>query len=161
MISNICCGAYIIQFFNFDFCFKTKAYLANCGAMAKEADRCTRGMMGLSALCTLQPKSKISQCLKEASQYHEICSKQSGVSAGDSHHASAGVAQGGGRGAPYKKADGKVYVGEVPYNGKHWNGKCYAFYINGELAYWEDQNGNACDNGGVLGGQDNGNARDN
>ena len=130
--------------------------------MSKKSDKCTREMMGYSARCTLQPKSKISSCLKEASQYHEICvrssEKTSGVSSGDSYSS-------GGRDAyPYRKSDGKVYInvnGDVPYNGRRWNGYCYAIYKNGEMVHWEDCNGNWCDNEGVLGGHDNGNARDN
>jgi hypothetical protein len=117
-------------------------------------DKCTRGFVGLTALCVLQPKNKMSQCLKEASQYNEICSKKvSGVSAGD-----ASAAFGGRDAQPYKKADGRVYInhaGEVPFNGRHWNGKCYAIYKNGDLRYFEDSNGNACDNEGVLHGHDN------
>ena len=50
------------------------------GNSSGKADQCTREMMGYSTLCSLQPKSKISQCLKEASQYHEAC--VSGVSSG-------------------------------------------------------------------------------
>ena len=54
------------------------------GNSSSGSDKCTREMMVYSALCTLQPKSKISQCLKEASQYHEICvsGDVSGVSSG-------------------------------------------------------------------------------
>ena len=120
--------------------------------MAKKADQCTRQMLGYSALCALQPKSKISQCLKEASQFHEICTKTSGVSAGDAHHQQPA----GDR--PYKKSDGRVYIrqgAEIPYNGKVWNGYCYAIYRNGELVHWEDRVGNWCDNQGVLNGHDN------
>jgi hypothetical protein len=43
------------------------------GNSSGKADKCTREMMGYSTLCSLQPKSKISQCLKEASQYHTAC----------------------------------------------------------------------------------------
>ena len=126
--------------------------------MSNKSDKCTREMLGYSTLCTLQPKSKISSCLKEASQYHEICvrssEKTSGVSSGDAYSS-------GGR-DEYRKSDGKVYInvnGEVPYNGRRWNGYCYAIYKNGEIVHWEDRNGNWCDNEGVLGGHDN--ARDN
>ena len=47
-------------------------------------DKCTKKMMGYSALCSLQPKNKISQCLKEASQYHTACisNNMSGVFSG-------------------------------------------------------------------------------
>jgi len=128
----------------------------------KMSKKCTREMMGYSALCSLQPKSKISSCLKEASQYHQICvrssEKTSGVSSGDAYSHSSGGRDSYG----YRKSDGKVYVnGEVPYNGKDWNGYCYAIYKNGEIVHWEDRNGNWCDDKGVLGGHDNGNERDN
>ena len=113
-----------------------------------KSDKCTRGMMGYSALCSLQPKSKISQCLKQASQYHIAC--VSGVSSGDgcsSLNTSLGASR-------YKKSDGRVYInsggGELPFNGKVWNGKCEAYYINGDLTYFTDRNGNRCDNEGVL-----------
>lgn len=117
----------------------------------RKADKCTREMMGHSALCTLQPKSKISQCLKEASQYHTACISGvvSGVSSGDgcsSLNTSLGA-------SPYKKSDGRVYInsgGELPFNGKVWNGKCYAYYINGDLTYFTDIYGNTCDNNGIL-----------
>ena len=67
----------------------------------------------------------------------------------------------GGRDAyTYRKSHGNVN-GDVPYNGRRWNGYCYAIYKNGEIVHWEDSNGNWCDNEGVLGGHDNGNARDN
>ena len=81
-----------------------------------KSDKCTREMIGYSALCSLQPKSKISQCLKEASQYHEAC-----VSGGVS-----GVSSGCGNSSlntslcalPYKKDTGRVYINsgaEIPY----------------------------------------------
>ena len=34
--------------------------------MSKKADKCTREMMGYSALCSLQPKGKIASCLKRS-----------------------------------------------------------------------------------------------
>ena len=116
-----------------------------------KADKCTRDMMGYSALCFFQPKGKISQCLKEASQYHEACIKDTvtGVSSGcgnSSLNTSLGA-------SPYRKDDGRVYInsgGELPFNGKVWNGKCEAYYINGDLSYFTDRNGNYCDNEGVL-----------
>ena len=119
--------------------------------MSKKADKCTREMMGYSALCSLQPKSKISQCLKEASQYHNSCisGDMTGVSSGDgcsSLYTSLNA-------SPYKKSDDRVYInsgGELPFNGKVWNGKCEAYYINGDLSYFTDRNGNYCDNEGVL-----------
>ena len=119
-----------------------------------KADKCTREMMGYSALCTLQPKSKISQCLKEASQYHERC--VSGISSGDGS-SSLDTSLGA---SPYKKSDGRVYInsgGELPFNGKVWNGKCYAYYINGVRSYFRDTNGNACCEDGYLGNQDTSN----
>ena len=125
--------------------------MANSNSNNK-ADKCTREMMGYSALCTLQPKSKISQCLKEASQYHTRCisGDVTGVSSGDgcsSLKTSLGA-------SPYKKSDNRVYInsfgGELPFNGKVWNGKCYVYYINGELTYFTDIYGNRCDNEGVL-----------
>jgi len=124
---------------------------ANTNLMSKKADKCTREMMGYSALCALQPKSKISQCLKEASQYHAACVSGgvSGVSSGcgnSSLNTSLGA-------LPYRKDDGRVYInsgGELPFNGKVWNGKCEAYYINGDLSYFTDRNGNYCDNEGVL-----------
>jgi len=119
-------------------------------------DKCTRQMMGYSTLCSLQPKSKISQCLKEASQYHESCIKGSvsGVSTGDSSlNTSLGA-------SPYRKNDGRVYInsgGEIPYNGRDWNGKCYAYYVNGEITHFTDTNGNTCCMLGYLGNQDTSN----
>jgi len=103
------------------------------------------------SICALQPKSKISQCLKEASQYHAACisGSASGVSSGcgnSSLNTSLGA-------SPYRKDDGRVYInsgGEIPFNGKVWNGKCEAYYINGDLSYFTDRNGNYCDNEGVL-----------
>jgi len=127
--------------------------------MSKNADQCTRKMMGYSALCTLQPKSKISQCLKEASQYHEACVSGgvSGVSSGcgnSSLNTSLGA-------SPYRKDDGRVYIinsgGEIPYNGKVWNGKCYAYYVNGVMTYFTDIYGNPCCNEGYPGNQDTSN----
>jgi len=121
------------------------------GNSSSKADQCTREMMGYSALCTLQPKSKISQCLKEASQYHEACvSGVSGVSSGcgnSSLNTSLGA-------SPYRKDDGRVYIinsgGEIPYNGKVWNGKCYAYYVNGVRTYFTDIYGNRCCDMGYL-----------
>jgi hypothetical protein len=122
-------------------------------------DKYTREMMGYSALCSLQPKSKISQCLKEASQYHEACvsGNVSGVSSGDgksSLNTSLGA-------SPYRKSDGLVYIntdsGETPYNGRQWNGKCYAYFINGVRTYFTDTNGNTCCELGYLGNQDTSN----
>jgi hypothetical protein len=126
--------------------------------MSYTADKCTREMMGYSALCSLQPKSKISQCLKEASQYHTACisSSASGVSSGDvnsSLNTSLGA-------SPYRKNDGRVYInsgGEIPFNGREWNGKCYAYYINGVRTYFTDTNGNTCCELGHLGNQDTSN----
>ena len=122
------------------------------------ADKCTREMMGYSALCSLQPKSKISQCLKEASQYHAICvsGSVSGVSSGcgnSSLNTSLGA-------SPYRKDDGRLYInsgGEIPYNGRLWNGKCYAYYVNGERSYFTDTYGNTCCELGHLGNQDTSN----
>ena len=121
------------------------------GNSSGKTDKCTREMLGYSALCALQPKSSISQCLKEASQYHTACvsGNLSGVSSGDgcsSLNTSLGA-------SPYKKSDGRVYINsgcELPFNGKVWNGKCEAYYINGDLSYFTDRNGNYCDNDGVL-----------
>jgi len=121
------------------------------GNSSGKTDKCTREMVGYSALCTLQPKSKISQCLKEASQYHTACisGNVSGVSAGggcSSLNTSLGA-------SPYKKSDGRIYINsgcELPFNGKVWNGKCYAYYINGDLKYFTDTNDNTCDNEGIL-----------
>jgi hypothetical protein len=126
--------------------------------MSNKADKCTREMMGYSALCSLQPKSKISQCLKEASQYHESCIKGvvSGVSAGDGKSSlttSLGT-------SPYRKNDGRVYInssGEIPFKGRVWNGKCYAYYVNGEITHYTDTNGNTCCDMGYLGNQDTSN----
>ena len=103
------------------------------GNSSGKADKCTGEMIGYSALYTLQSKSKISQCLKEASQYHAAC-----VSGGVS-----GVSSGCGNSSlntsfdasPYRKNNGIVYInsggGEIPFNGRKWNGKCYAYYVNG------------------------------
>jgi len=76
--------------------------------MSNKADKCTREMMGYSALCTLQPKSKITQCLKEASQYHAACiaGASSGVSSGDGN-SSLNTSLGA---SPYKKNDGNRYT---------------------------------------------------
>lgn len=100
-----------------------------------KADKCTREMMGYSALCALQPKSKISQCLKEASQYYTSCvsgNGHTGVSSGCSTN--------------------DTFLGASRYNksGRAWNGKCYAYYTNREIAYYQDSNGNYCDNNGVC-----------
>uniref|UniRef100_A0A6C0B960 Uncharacterized protein n=1 Tax=viral metagenome TaxID=1070528 RepID=A0A6C0B960_9ZZZZ len=127
-----------------------------------KSDKCTRDMMGYSALCSLQPKGKISQCLKEASQYHEACIKGtvSGVSSGcgnSSLNTSLGA-------SPYRKDDGRVYInsgGEIPYNGRLWNGKCYAYYVNGVRTYFTDTYGNRCCELGHLGNDDTSNGRDN
>ena len=126
--------------------------------MSYKADICTREMMGYSSLCSLQPKSKISSCLKEASQYHTACvsGNVSGVSSGDgksSLNTSLGT-------SPYRKNDGLVYInsgGEKPFNGREWNGKCYAYYINGVRTYFTDRNGNQCCDMGHLGNQDTSN----
>lgn len=127
--------------------------------MSYTADKCTREMMGYSALCTLQPKSKISQCLKEASQYHTKCVSggvSSGVSSGDeksSYDTSLNA-------SPYRKDNGRVYInsgGEIPFNGKKWNGKCYAYYINGVRTYFTDIYGNTCCELGYPGNQDTSN----
>ena len=119
------------------------------GNSSGNADQCTRDMMSYSALCALQPKSQITQCLKEASQYHGICIS-SGVSSGDgcsSLNSSLGA-------SPYRKSDDRVYInsggGELPFNGRVWNGKCEAYYTNGEVTHWRDRNDNPCDNEGVL-----------
>ena len=118
------------------------------------ADKCTREMMGYSALCTLQPKSQISQCLKEASQYYVACA--SGVSSGcgdSSRDTSLGA-------SPYRKDDGRVYInsgGEIPFNGRVWNGKCYAYYIAGVRTYFTDKYGNRCCELGYLGNDDTSN----
>jgi hypothetical protein len=122
--------------------------------MSKKFDKCTREMMGYSALCSLQPKSKISSCLKEASQYHVAC--VSGVSSGcgnSSLNTSLGA-------SPYRKDDVRVYINsgsEIPYNGRLWNGKCYAYYVNGVRTYFTDSNGNTCCELGHLGNQDTSN----
>ena len=108
--------------------------------------------MGYSTLCSLQPNSKISQCLKEASQYHAACVSGgvSGVSSGcgnSSLNTSLGA-------SPYRKDDDRVYInsgGEIPFNGKVWNGKCYAYYVNGVMIYFTDTNGNRCCEDGHLG----------
>ena len=128
------------------------------GNSSNKANKCTREMMGYSALCSLQPKSKISQCLKEASQYHAACVSGgvSGVSSGcgnSSLNTSLGA-------SPYRKDDGRVYInsgGEIPFNGKVWNGKCYAYYINGVRTYFTDTNGNRCCELGHLGNDDTSN----
>ena len=112
-----------------------------------KTDKCTKDMMTHSAVCALYPKSKITKCLREATAIHAAC--VSGVSSGDgysSHNTSLGA-------SPYKKSDGNVYInsgGELPFNGKVWNGKCEAYYINGVLTYFTDRNGNRCDNEGIL-----------
>ena len=113
-----------------------------------KTDKCTKDMMSHSAVCAFYPKSKMTKCLREASQIHEKC--VSGVSSGDgysSHDTSIGASR-------YKKSDGRVYInnsgGELPFNGKVWNGKCKAYYINGDLSYFTDRNGNYCDNECVL-----------
>ena len=123
-----------------------------------KADQCTRQMMGYSALCSLQPKNKIAACLKEASQYHTACvsGNVSGVSSGDgksSLNTSLGA-------SPYRKSDGRVYInsgGEIPFNGRVWNGNCYAYYINGVRTYFTDTNGNRCCEFGYLGNDDTSN----
>ena len=95
--------------------------------MSKKSDQCTRNMMAY-------------------------------VNAGD-----FGVNAGGGPSSvsPYTKTDGRVYInsgcGEVPFNGRQWNGKCYAYYINGIRSYFRDTNGNACCEFGYLGNQDTSN----
>lgn len=115
--------------------------------MSGNTDKCTRDMMKHSAVCAFYPKNKMTKCLREASQIHEKC--VSGVSSGDgysSHDTSFGASR-------YKKSDGRVYInsgGEIPFNGNVWNGKCEAYYVNGELSYFKDRNGNYCDNEGVL-----------
>jgi hypothetical protein len=126
--------------------------------MSNKADKCTREMMGYSALCSIQPKSKIAQCLKEASQYHAACiaGASAGVSSGDGN-SSLNTSLGA---SPYKKNDGNVYInsgGEIPYNGRLWNGKCYAYYINGVRTYFTDSNDNVCCELGHLGNQDTSN----
>lgn len=51
------------------------------------SDKCTKDMMSHSAVCSFYPKSKITKCLKEASNIHTECVKgtPSGVSSGDTH----------------------------------------------------------------------------
>ena len=128
------------------------------GNSRDKADKCTREMMGYSALCSLQPKSQISQCLKEASQYHAACvsGDVSGVSSGcgdSSRVTSLGA-------SPYRKDNGRVYInsgGEIPFNGRVWNGKCYAYYIDGVRTYFTDIYGNTCCEFGYLGNQDTSN----
>ena len=96
-------------------------------------DKCTKDMMNHSTICAFYPKSKMTKCLREASQIHEKC--VSGVSSGDgysSYNTSLGA-------SPCKKSDGRA-----------WNGKCYAYYINGDLQYFQDSNGNYCDSEGIL-----------
>ena len=112
-----------------------------------KTDKCTKDMMSHSTVCSFYPKSKITKCLREATAIHAVC--VSGVSSGDgysSHNTSLGA-------SPYKKSDGNVYInsgGELPFNGKVWNGKCEAYYINGVLTYFTDRIGNRCDNEGIL-----------
>ena len=118
-------------------------------------DTCSRDMMKASAICALYPKNKISKCLSQASQVFTACANgqkngSTGVSSGDGGCSSNNTSLGA---SPYKKSDGIVYINtgtEIPFNGNVWNGKCYAFYINGELDYFQDSNGNYCDNEGVL-----------
>ena len=77
-----------------------------------KTDKCTKDMMSHSAVCAFYPKSKMTKCLREASQIHEKC--VSGVSSGDgysSHDTSVGASR-------YKKSDGRVYInsgGELPF----------------------------------------------
>ena len=118
--------------------------------MSEKADKCTRNMVVGSALCSAYPKNKIAKCLARESKIFEKCvsSSTSGISSGDSGSLTTSVGT-----SPYRKSDGRVYINsgdELPFNGKVWNGKCYAYYINGELRYFTDRNDNACDNEGVL-----------
>jgi hypothetical protein len=102
-------------------------------------------------------------CIRTTCQNrYDICnlnnniSAKSGVSAGDSYSGSTSF----NNGQPYRKQDNKVYVyqgGEIPYNGRMWNGRCYAIYINGNLSHFADSNGNVCCNQGNLGGEDTSN----
>ena len=43
--------------------------------------------------------------------------------------------------------------GEIPYNGREWNGKCCAYYVNEGRTYFTDTNGNTCCELGHLGNQ--------
>jgi hypothetical protein len=58
----------------------------------------------------------------------------SGVSSGDGYANNTSLGA-----SPYKKTDGQV-----------WNGKCYAYYVNGDVSYCKDSNGNYCDIDGHL-----------
>ena len=121
------------------------------------ADKCTRELMTHSSVCSLYPKSKMTKCLREASQLFTQCIRDNttGVSSG------CGGGDGTSLGAQlYRKLDGRIYVnncGEIPFNGKVWNGKCYAYYIDGEIKYFTDSFGNVCDNAGRLGNDDTSN----
>jgi hypothetical protein len=52
-------------------------------ATKNKADHCTKEMMQHSMVCALYPKSKMTKCLKDASNIHTACSL--GVSSGDIH----------------------------------------------------------------------------
>lgn len=101
-------------------------------------------------------------CIQSTCQNrNNICRKnngisaKSGVSAGDSNHATQFN-----NGRPYRKQDNKIYVyrgGEIPYDGKLWNGKSYVIYKNGVIVSWRDSNENSCDSEGYLGNEDTSN----
>ena len=103
-----------------------------------KSDKCTREMMGYSALCSLQPKSKIAQCLKEASQYHEACVSGgvSGVSSGCGN-SSLGASQGfqGGHSSCHSSSDSARLT---RHNGTLSNGNVYN---NGILVAARGSNG--------------------
>lgn len=92
---------------------------------------------------------------------YDICnlnnriSAKGGISAGDNT-----INTSFNNGRPYRKQDNKVYIyqnGEIPFNGRFWNGRCYAIYVNGELRSFQDSNGNACCSDGHLGNEDTSN----
>lgn len=93
---------------------------------------------------------------------YDICratnsiSAKGGISAGDGYSNNTSF----NNGKPYRKQDDKVYIysgGEIPYNGRIWNNRCYAIYNNGVLVGFTDSNGNSCDNRGYLGNEDTSN----
>lgn len=120
-------------------------------------DICVKEFMSHSTVCALYPKSSANRCHSMAYSIFTECAKQekSGVSSGDGYSNTSNTTLGA---SPYKKSDGIVYVNtgqEIPFNGKVWNGNCYAYYTNGKWRYFTDLNGNACNYDGILLGHDN------